>query len=404
MKRILLLMLLSLIGIGAAVAMVIQGRAPEPMALPVAPPIVPLFPSFISGTGVVESGSENISVGTPVSGVVATVAVSCGQQVRAGQTLFTLDSSTESAAVEQRTAMLAAARARLDRLKQLPRREDLLPAQARLSEAEVDAADTAEHLRKLQAVGAGSFSRQDLDHATRIGQSAAARVAEAQAQLTILRAGAWQADLDVAQSEVEISAAELKVAEVQLEQRTIQAPCAGEVLQVAIHPGESATPQAAGALILLGAVDTLQVRVDIDENDAWRVTSALPAMAYLRGNHHIHFPLTGARIEPFVVPKRSLSGLGTERIDTRVLEIRYAIRRSEIPIYVGQQLDVLISAPPADAPAEEGDGLSTTAPPDGSSPAATSELPAAPLTSTAPAFPPRRSPVATSSPASGPSL
>jgi hypothetical protein len=51
------------------------------------------------------------------------------------------------------------------------------------------------------------------------------------------------------------------------------------------------------------------------------------------------------RVEPMVVPKKSLTGDNTERVDTRVLQVIYAIERSEYPAYVGQQLDVFIDAP-----------------------------------------------------------
>jgi hypothetical protein len=50
------------------------------------------------------------------------------------------------------------------------------------------------------------------------------------------------------------------------------------------------------------------------------------------------------RFEPFVVPKRSLTGDSTERVDTRVLQIIYRVERDALPLFVGQQLDVFIDA------------------------------------------------------------
>ena len=46
-------------------------------------------------------------------------------------------------------------------------------------------------------------------------------------------------------------------------------------------------------------------------------------------------------------PKTSLKGVVTERVDTRVLTVVYAVSRSEGAVYVGQQVDVFIdgSAP-----------------------------------------------------------
>jgi hypothetical protein len=90
----------------------------------------------------------------------------------------------------------------------------------------------------------------------------------------------------------------------------------------------------------------MHVRVDVDENDAWRIRPDAAAEASLRGNSSLKTPLTFVRIEPYVIPKRSLTGESTERVDTRVLQIIYSFDPSTIPVYVGQQMDVSIQAPP----------------------------------------------------------
>jgi len=46
------------------------------------------------------------------------------------------------------------------------------------------------------------------------------------------------------------------------------------------------------------------------------------------------------------VPKRSLTGDSTERVDTRVLQVLYRFDRGDLPVYVGQQMDVFVEAPP----------------------------------------------------------
>ena len=120
----------------------------------------------------------------------------------------------------------------------------------------------------------------------------------------------------------------------------------GEVLQVKVRAGEYA-PAAAmqNPLMLIGSVETLQLRVDIDENDAWRVRPGAAAKASLRGNSSISTGLTFLRFEPYIVPKRSLTGESTERVDTRVLQILFSFPRGTIPVYVGQLMDVFIEAP-----------------------------------------------------------
>ncbi len=48
------------------------------------------------------------------------------------------------------------------------------------------------------------------------------------------------------------------------------------------------------------------------------------------------------RVDPYVIPKKSVTGDNTERVDTRVLQVIYALDASNLPIYVGQQMDVFI--------------------------------------------------------------
>jgi len=42
--------------------------------------------------------------------------------------------------------------------------------------------------------------------------------------------------------------------------------------------------------------------------------------------------------------KKALTGDNTERVDTRVLQVIYAVEPGKLPVYVGQQLDVFIRA------------------------------------------------------------
>jgi multidrug efflux pump subunit AcrA (membrane-fusion protein) len=152
----------------------------------------------------------------------------------------------------------------------------------------------------------------------------------------------------VAVAKLAQSRADLQATQTNLERLTVRAPVDGQVLQLKVHLGEFAqTGVLAQPLILLGRVDPLCVRVDVDENEAWRVKPGAPAEAFLRGNREVKTPLKFVRFEPFVIPKTSLTGDTTERVDTRVLQVIYSFERGDLPIYVGQQMDVFIEAPEA---------------------------------------------------------
>lgn len=347
MIRKYLLPLMSIAGVVLAVWLVRAGNKPVPEAAPVADPARSPFAAYIAGAGIIEPSSENIAIGTPVGQVVTEVCVKVGDRVKRGSVLFRLRDDVARADLEFRKAAAAAARAKLERLRNLPRPEDIPPAQAKVVEAEASLADVMNQLKLYESVSdRRAVSVDELDrrrYAVKVGQ---ARLAEAKAQLALIHAGSWKPDLAIAEADLASAEAAVRQAEVDVDQRSIRSPIDGEVLQVKIRVGEYAQPgPLATPLMLLGNVDRLHVRVDVDENDAWRVRKNAPAMAFVRGNSDLKTPLDFVRFEPYVVPKRSLTGDSTERVDTRVLQVIFSFSRGSLPVYVGQQMDVFIESP-----------------------------------------------------------
>ncbi len=151
------------------------------------------------------------------------------------------------------------------------------------------------------------------------------------------------------QHEDEISNA-LKQSQTNLERHIVRAPIDGEVLKMNLRLGEFAQAgMMKDPLLMLGNITPLHVRVDIDENDAWRFKPGAKAEGALRGNRDIKSPLAFVRAEPYVLPKKSLTGDSSERVDTRVLQVIFRVENETLPVYVGQLMDVFIEA--ADAPA-----------------------------------------------------
>jgi multidrug efflux pump subunit AcrA (membrane-fusion protein) len=197
--------------------------------------------------------------------------------------------------------------------------------------------------------------REDLDKRRYAVKVTEKRLAAAEAELKLLKAGSWKPDIAIAEADVASADAAVKESEAEIERRTIKAPVDAEVFQVKVRPGEYAqTGPLATPLMLLGDTENLHVRVDVDENDAWRIKPNAAAVAQVRGNSSLSAPIHFVRIEPFVVPKKSLTGESSERVDTRVLQILYSFKRGSLPVYVGQQVDVFIEAPPITGNVENG--------------------------------------------------
>jgi multidrug resistance efflux pump len=171
---------------------------------------------------------------------------------------------------------------------------------------------------------------------------AEAALARAEAQLALLKAGAWQPEIAVAKAAVAKAEADAQRVETQIKLLRVAAPIKGQVLQVNVRRGEFVATPAAEPLLVMGQTATLHVRVDVDEQDISRYRTGAPGVAKLRGGSEKSFPLTFVRVEPFVVPKKSLTGENTERIDTRVLQVIYEIDPRGEELYVGQQVDVFL--------------------------------------------------------------
>ena len=292
-----LLPILAAAGLAIAVAAVIKGNATQAVVSSGAASPEPPFVSYVAGTGITETSTGNIAIGTPVSGIVSAIDVTWGQKVAAGAPLFKIDDRAVEA--------------------------QLLPAMAAVKQAEADLAKTKYLLKEAQGLSVGR-SISELDLANR------------------------RFDVDIKQAALETAIARVQRLKDEVDRHTVLAPVAGAVLQINIRVGEFAQSGVVAPPLMLFGDDTLMyLRVNIDENDAWRVRPGAPAVAFLRGNPSLKTPLKFVRFEPYVIPKATLTGGSTERTDMRVLQVIYSFDHAALPVYVGQEMDAFVEAPPA---------------------------------------------------------
>jgi len=299
--------------------------------------------------GLVEPESENINLSCAVSGLVTAVYVKAGDRVQSGQKLFSLDDRDLRADLEVKRAALEAARAQLEKLKEEPRAEEVPPAEARVRSAQADLADAEVQMRLIESVTDRRAVREEDVQRRRIGyQGAQARLAEAEKNLALLKAGAWAPDIALAKAAVDQAEAQFKADEINLDRLTMRAPMGGIILQDNVRLGQYSTcGQISQPLMIFGGGKYLNIRADVDETDASRTQPNTSAVAYVRGDTEKNYALEFVRFEPYVVPKTSLTGETTERVDTRVLQAIYRVVDPKAPLYVGQQMDVYIATPMA---------------------------------------------------------
>ena len=329
---------LSLASVAIVRSRTVNAKVPPPSAPPAA-----AFNNKVGAVGLVEAASENISISLPVPGLVTAVFVKAGDSVAKGQKLFQLDDRDLRAELALRKTALTVAEAKLARLRSLPRPEDVPPAEARVRQAREILADAQVQFRLMDGVkDKRAIREEDLERRRLAVSAAQARLDEAEADLKLLQAGSWEPDIKIAEAEVEQARSQIARTEADIDRMTVTAPIAGRMLQVKVRVGEFAQAgPLAQPLILMGSAGELHVRADIDEQDASRVTAGAPAIARPRGDAARQLRLRFVRFEPYVIPKKNLTGDSTERVDTRVLEAIYALDR-DAPVYAGQQMDVFI--------------------------------------------------------------
>jgi multidrug resistance efflux pump len=328
-----------------AVLHVVRGQQTPPKPTPPVTPSRSPFGDSVAGSGVVEAQTENISVGAYLPGVVTAVTVKVGDRVKKGDVLFRLDDRALRSEWRMRQANVDGAQAQLDRLRQMPRAEEVPPSEAKVREARANLVDQEDQRRRAEALFAGgAMGNEDRVHRRQGAEAARAQLARAEAEDRLLKAGAWRADLKVAEASLDQARAQLAQTETDLARLEVTALVAGTVLQVNVRPGEYVGAPPGQALVVLGCTERLHVRVDIDEHDIPRFRPGAPARAMLRGDPRQEFRMRFVRVEPYVIPKKSLTGDNTERVDTRVLQVIYAVEAAEAPLYVGQQLDAYVEA------------------------------------------------------------
>jgi len=298
------------------------------------------FQSYIAGVGVVEPESGNVMIRAPAGRRVEAIFVKDGERVKKDQPLFALSISDlrDKLKAEQVTYKLSLAK--LDRLKRLPREEDVAASESELAKAAAEREAAKVQHEMVQGLSdPRSISLDEQNRRLLNWQQAESKWKQAESDWKKVRAGAWKPDLEIARLEVQEAKASVDRTQGQIDRSTIKAPIDANILQINIHEGEY--PANNKPAMVIGETNPLYVRVSINQLDIPRFNQKSRAVAYLQGNLEKNYVLEFVRIEPLLVDKVNLTGGITEKVDTKVLHILYRVKDAG-SLIVGQQMDVFI--------------------------------------------------------------
>ena len=348
----------------------------------------------VAALGRVEPVGGVVEVAAAEIGVVSDLLVKEGDRVERNQVLAYLDISevreaerdlaasqlaeAEAALAAQEqlgSARIAEAATRVDQVG-LPQTESIRAQEAEIRnlQAQLDLAQT-DLVRFETLAERGAIAQQQLDSQRAEVTQTQQQIAAARATLAQLasargadlnnasaQVNSAQADLQLSQATAGVSSARqnLALAEARLEQTIIRAPMDGQIIEVFIDPGESASEQ---PVLSLGNTEAMKVVAEVYESDVGLVAVGQKATVRSR-NGAFDETLTGtvSNVALQIFKNDILDDDPAASADARVVEVDVAIDQpGVIDSLTNLQVDVVIdvdeASPLLSEPAEDAETL-----------------------------------------------
>jgi len=278
---------------------------------------------MIAGPGRVEPASEDIKIGSELSGRLKTVYVEEGDAIHRGQVLAELENADYRAQVESARANVVAKEAVLRKVINGARRQERDEAWSSVNEAKAVLENAKAELRRRQELfSAGVVSREELERYAREADVAQAKYDSAVQQHALVDDHAREEDRSFAEADLKLAEAQSAEAQARYEKTFIRSPIDGLVLRKHHRSGESVSNSSTvpDPVLTIGDRKTLRVRVDVDETDVSKVSvgqrAYVTADAFGKQKFWGHVVRVGQQLGP----KNVRTDEPTEKVDTKILE------------------------------------------------------------------------------------
>ena len=314
------------VGLGAFILttfLVVASRHSRDAALHAAVAPADQSPALIAGPGRVEPYSEDIKIGSELSGRLKSVNVEEGDTIRRGQVLAELENADYRAQVESARANVVARQAALRKVINGARRQEREQAWSSVNEAKPVMENALSELRRRQGLfSAGVISREELDRYASEADVAKAKYEAAVQQHSLVDDRAREEDQSLAEADLELAQAQLKEAQARYEKTFIRSSIDGMVLRKHHRSGESVSNSSTvpDPVLTVGDRNVLRVRVDVDETDVSKVR--IGQRAYVTADAYGKQRFWGkvVRVGQQLGPKNVRTDEPTEKVDTKIRE------------------------------------------------------------------------------------
>jgi ABC exporter DevB family membrane fusion protein len=280
-------------------------------------------PLMIAGPGRVEPYSEDIKIGSELSGRLKVVSSEEGDVIHRGQVLAELENADYRAQVESARANVVAKQAVLRKVVNGARRQERDEAWSSVNEAKAVMENAQSELHRRQELfSAGVVSREELDRYGREADVAKAKYEAAVQQHALVDDHAREEDRSLAEADLKLAEAQLEEAQARYEKTFIRSPIDGSVLRKHHRSGESVSNSSTvpDPILTIGDRQTLRVRVDVDETDVSKVRVGQKAYVTADAFGKQKFWGHVVRVGQQLGPKNVRTDEPTEKVDTKILE------------------------------------------------------------------------------------
>lgn len=223
-----------------------------------------------------------VEVKSKAAGVVLSLNVEPGDEVKAGQIICELDRKETQAQLEQAMASLTQSKAQLKLTARSLSPQQRASAESAVKSATISRDDAqAKYDRLKKLYDKGYATEEEMSNAKTALDQAEENLAAAKQQYELDLRGAQPEEIDVAKAAVVRSQAAVDQLEDQLAYSTIRAPQSGTVLTRPVEIGTAVASGTSGfsggtVVCTIGDLSTLYVKAYIDETDLGKVDVGAP--------------------------------------------------------------------------------------------------------------------------------
>ena len=301
---------------------------------------------LVAGPGRVEPISEDIQIGSELSGKLKSVNVEEGDSIKRGRVLAVLMNGDYRAQVLSAEAQVNAREATLRKVVNGARQQERAQALSTVHETEAVMNNAnAEMERRRKLFEAGVTSREEYERFAREFDVARARYREASEHHSLVDDHAREEDQAMAEADLRLAQANLEDARARYLKTIIRSPIDGTVLRKHHRNGESVSNSSTvpDPIVTIGDKNVLRVRVDVDETEVSKVRVGQKAYVTADAFGDKKFWGRVVRVSEQLGPKNIRTDEPTERVDRKILETLVELEAgAQLP--VGLRVDAFIVA------------------------------------------------------------